>query len=279
MSTFYADGYNDRKAGCNFSAPSIPVYAEEYAEGWRDAGEDLIAPALKARLKRYKDNAASMAARLGLPIVESLAAKDWRNCRYPKPAILSGKNQITRDSKNPRIIYAGSFDRLPLSFVGDACEFGRNIPRGWYTSEDCDTGTLKGAVLSFRDPHRQTNDENENSHVFYLSATYHSDWDGVTVYADSIHTTRRGAALYADECTRVEAEQCREDDARYQLERRAEEAREELHGLNVSTLALIREIKAARQSLTPAICSALTAALKSALRQRAALFQTIQAGV
>lgn len=275
MSTFYADGHNDRKAGRNFSAPSVPVYAEEYAEGWRDAGADLIAPALKARLKRYRDNAASMAARLGLPIVESLAAADWRNNRYPKPAILKGRNQI-RVNHKAREIYADSFDCLPLTLEGDAHDFARLDYTGWFTGEDCDTGLLKGAVLSFRDPHR-TN-ENENSHVFYLAATYHTDWDGVTVYADSIHTTKRDAALYADECARIAAEQCREEDERYQLEQRAAEAREELHGLNVSTLALIREIKAARQTLTPAICSALTATLKSALRQRAELFQTIQAG-
>lgn len=234
----------------------------------------MINQQLQARLKRYKDNAASMAARYP----QSEHYSDWRNCRYPKPAILKGRNQITRDSKNPRVIYADSFECLPLTLEGDSFELAKHTCMGWFTGEDCDTGILKGAVLSFRDPHRTSNDENENSHVFYLAATYHTDGDGVTVYADSVHTTRRDAALYADKCARVEAEQCREDDARYQLEQRAEEAREELHGLNVSTLALIREIKAARQALTPAICSVLTAALKSALRQRAALFQTIQAG-
>jgi len=233
----------------------------------------MINQQLQARLKRYKDNAASMAARYP----QSEHYSDWRNCRYPKPAILKGRNQI-RVNHKAREIYADSFDCLPLTLEGDAHEFARLDYTGWFTGEDCDTGILKGAVLSFRDPHRTSNDENENSHIFYLAATYHTDCDGVTVYADSIHTTKRGAALYADECTRVEAEQCREDDARYQLEQRAEEAREELHGLNVSTLALIREIKAARQALTPAICSVLTATLKSALRQRAALFQTIQAG-
>lgn len=236
----------------------------------------MINQQLQARLKRYRDNAASMASRLGLPIVESLAAADWRNNRYPKPAILYGRDQITINHK-AREIYADSFDCLPLTLEGDAHEFARLDYTGWYTDNFQD-GILKGAVISFRDPHRTSNDENENSHVFYLSATYHTDWDGVTVYADSVHTTRRDAALYADECARIEAEQCREEDERYQLEQRAAEAREELHGLNVSTLALIREIKAARQNLTPAICSVLTAALKSALIQRAALFQTIQAG-
>lgn len=233
----------------------------------------MVSQQLQARLEAYKANAAKMAA--GYPQSAHLAG--WRNNRYPKPAILKGRNQITRDSKNPRIIYADSFDCLPLTLVGDACEFGRNIPHGWYTSDEYDGEILKGAVLSFRHPHKINSDE-DGSHVFYLSASYHSDWDGVTVYTGITHDTKRDAALYADECARVEADECRENDARYQLEQRAIEAREELHELNRETLQLIREIKNARQSFTPAICQALTATLKSALRQRAELFETIQAG-
>lgn len=228
--------------------------------------------ALQARLKQYRARAAEMSARYP----QSAHHSNWKNCRYPKPAILKGRDQIRANHK-ARGIYADGFEDLPLTLEGDACDFARLGHTGWYTSEDGDTGILKGAVLSFRHPHKINSDE-DGSHVFYLSATYHSDWDGITVYTDTIHETRRGAALYADECARVGAEQAREDAEQYEREQRATEAREELHGLNVSTLALIREIKATRKTLTPAICSALTGALKTALRQRAELFQTIQAG-
>ena len=226
----------------------------------------------KIRLEAYKANAAKMAARYP----QSAHYADWRNCRYPKPVILIGRNQIHVNHKE-REIYADSFDCLPLYLQGDAHDFARIGHTGWYTdSGDYPDGVLKGAVLAFRNPHETNNDD--GSHVFYLSATYHSDWDGVTVYLDQIHDTKRDAALYADECARVQAEQCREDDEIYQREQRAIEAREELHALNKNTLQLIREIKTARQSFTPAICQALTGALKTALRQRAELFETIQAG-
>lgn len=230
--------------------------------------------ALQARLKRYKDNAAAMAARYP----QSAHYADWRNNRYPKPAILKSRNQINRRQEDRTVIYADSFDCLPLTLVGDACDFGRNIPCGWYT-DDMEIETLKGAVLSFRNPHRTSSDENENSHVFYLAANYHSDWDGVTVYTDMIHATILDAALYADECARIEAEKCREQAELDYMEQRKDEAKTELHGLNKNTLQLIKEIKQARQRFTPAICQALTSSLKAALRERGELLRTIETGV
>jgi len=230
--------------------------------------------ALQARLKRYKDNAAKMAERYP-------DAHMWQNNRYPKPAILS-KGGHTRSQKDRTIIYADCFADLPLTLIGDACAIASRMRHtGWHTSEDGDAGALKGAVLAFRNPHKVNPERPQPgadlTHLFYVAGTYHTDWDGVTVYLDKIHDTREDAAYYADECARIEAEKCREEDAIYQAEQRQAEAREELHRANKATLELIRETKAA-QPLSPAICAAVQQVIHKYLADRAQLLKTIKTG-
>lgn len=231
----------------------------------------MINPQLQARLKRYKDNAAQRDA---LNPKAAYTPHDWRFYRYPKPAILK-RGQHTRDQKDPRIIYADSFDDLPLIQVGEAHELTRLNHTGWYTSEDgAEYGdeVLKGFVLAYRNPHKL----NDDSRLFYIAATRHSDWDGVTVYADCIHDTPEDAARYADECARVQAEQCREADAIDRAEQRQQEAREELHAANKATLELIREAK--QSTLGPAVCAAVRQVIRAYLADRAELLKTIQTG-
>jgi hypothetical protein len=237
-----------------------------------------INPQLQARLKRYKDNANSRAesVRRNYPNAhpEYLAnAQDWKQNRYPKPAILK-RGSFTRDQKDSRVIYADSFDDLPFIQVGEAHEVTRLNYTGWYTSEDDYTGeVLRGFVLAYRNPHKLNAD---GAHLFYIAAIHHSDWDGVTVYADCIHDTPEDAARYADECARVEAEQCRFEDAVYQQEQRITEAREELHAANKATLELIREAK--QTNLGPAVCAAVRQVIRGYLADRAELLKTIQTG-
>jgi hypothetical protein len=226
--------------------------------------------ALQRRLAAYKANTAKMAERYP----ESAHYSNWRNNRYPKPAILK-RGQHTRSKVDESTIYADCFNDLPLIQVGEAHDICRHLPQGWYTSDDGWTGeTLHGFVLAFRNPHK-LNDA--GAHLFYLAATRHSDWDGVTVYTDSVHDTAEDAARYADECARIDAEEQREADAIYQQEQRIIEAREELHRTNKTTLELIRETKAA-QPLSPAICAAVRQTIRAYLADRAELLQTIKTG-
>lgn len=235
-----------------------------------------INPQLTARLERYKANAQkSLEAVLKhYPNAHPEYIKqrgDWRENRYPRPAILSrGNFYLTHSKDDPRIVYADSFESLPLTLKGDAYDLARGTCCGWYISEFFDE-TQKGAVLSFRNPHKLSI---ADSHLFYVAGTYNSDADGVTVYLDVIHDTPEDAARYADECARIEAEAMREENARYQQEQEREEAREQLHELNKNTLQLIREIKQSRD-FSPAICEALTDTIKAALRERRKLLATI----
>lgn len=248
---------------------------------------NTVNPQLKARLKRYKDNAANhYAATLkNYPNAhpDYLAdAQNWRKNRYPKPAILRNGSSHTRDRNDRSTIYADSFDCLPFTHEAEAHEIDFRLPRGWYT-DDYQDGILKGEVLSFRNPKKLS--END-SHVFYIAATSHSDWDGVTVYTspffDNIEDAARYAddcARYADDCARVEAEQAREDAEAYEREQAREDAREELHAQNKATLELIQELKHVRGlplPKTPAICAAVCQVIRHYLADRAELLKTIK---
>lgn len=233
-----------------------------------------INPQLAARLKRYKDNAAAICKPYAATPETAQAWQSWKAHRYPKPAILRNSPSHTRSKEDRQTIYADSFDCLPFEHVGEAYTINRRLPRGWYT-DDFQNETLKGEVLSFRNPHKLSDNE---SHVFYIAATSHSDWDGVTVYTTPVFDDKEDAARYANECARVEAEQAREYAEAYERDKAREEAREELHAQNKATLELIRELKHVRGlplPKTPAICAAIRQTIRHYLADRRDLLKTI----
>lgn len=125
--------------------------------------------------------------------------------------------------------------------------------------------------------------------TLYIPATRNTDCDGTVHYINDAELVPRGAteddhdkacreaARSADHYAEKEAEDCREDNAKYMAEADIEEARAEIHGINKFVLALLGEIKSAGADFTPAICTALRAEVQQYLRDRREQFKIIKA--
>jgi hypothetical protein len=205
-----------------------------------------------------------------------------RNLSSLIPAALLNPPRVKRDANNPGTLYLDNFNGL----VGyrsheDASKAVPYIIRhnGWYT-DGSNNDTLIPVVVTVRDK-RARNMEFESeyrnpkgSHVWYYAATRHSDWDGVTVYTDELSHTAREAALRADRIAKIEAENCRDEDARYQADAQIIDLKVEIHEINREALPLIREIKQNPTQSAP-ICLAVRKSLESLLRDRTAKFERI----
>lgn len=156
--------------------------------------------------------------------------------------------------------------------TGDASDVLRNAGAwraadgcNWYADHHYDA-VIKSAVLQL--PSR------DGSPV-YIPATYCSDWDGATCWPLDRYDTPEDAARAAAGYAEREAEESRDYYARDAAEQEIEEKRAEIHETNRAALALIREIKAAGASFTPAICGALRDQLRDYLHDRRAAFKRI----
>lgn len=153
--------------------------------------------------------------------------------------------------------------------LGDAHEVCRREGRprliehtGWYCDQWQD-GVIRGRVLQL--PAR-------NGSPVYVAGTYCTDWDGVTLHLSSRFDDACDAALYADECARVAAEQSREHHARDAAEQEAGRLREDIKTTRRAALALLREIRTVYpgRKTTPGaehshICAALRARIENML--------------
>lgn len=156
--------------------------------------------------------------------------------------------------------------------IGDAKEFTRLKHSGWYTDNFQD-GLVKGAVIAIRTGAKEDED---GAHFQYMPATYHTDWDGATIYND-FYACKSDAAIAADGYAEREAEVCREDDAKYQAEHQIDALKEELHDLNKSTLAVIKEVKSGFQvGQFNAICGLIRKSIKTAVERRTEIFEEIE---
>ena len=211
------------------------------------------------RLNQYRENAARMTE----AYKKHGIVHNWKQHRYPK--------LFTRQE---RTNYAESWDDAPFKFEDYADQLANISHTGWYVDDDGVLGTLRGVVLSFRNPHK-LNDRDEG-HRFYVAGTEHSEWGNCTYYPGDIYDNKRSAAYAADSIAEREAgKECdyqREDQAQQDKER----AREDIHTLNKTTLALIKEVKAA-DPFTPAICAALKSSIEDLLQERAKLWKRIEA--
>jgi len=158
--------------------------------------------------------------------------------------------------------------------VGDAADILR---RAWYwrASDSCDWyadndcyAVIKSAVLQL--PARRGTPQ-------YIPAVYCTVWGGATAWPldryDTADEAARAAAGYAER----EAEESREYHAKDAAEQQIEEKRAEIHDINAAALALIREIKAAGASFSPAVCLALRDRLEDMMEERRAAFARIEA--
>ncbi len=125
--------------------------------------------------------------------------------------------------------------------------------------------------------------------TLYIPATRNTDCDGTVHYFGDVERVPKGAteeehdsacreaARSADHYAEKEAEECREDNAKWQAEEDIRQAREEIHEVNKAVLALAREMKQYGPILKPRyICEALRAQIAGYLRDRAEQFKIIK---
>lgn len=177
-------------------------------------------------------------------------------------------------------IYSEQLDQYGVDLGAVDKLFPRLIDHnGWYTDNNWDE-LIVGHVCRMRTPRG----------TLYIPATMRTDSDGAVHYVNDAELVPRGAteeahdlacreaARSADHYAEKEAEDCREDNAKYMAEADIEEAREEIHAINGATLALIREVKRQQKiaDFTPAICGALRDRIADYLRDRAEQFKIIR---
>jgi hypothetical protein len=109
-----------------------------------------------------------------------------------------------------------------------------------------------------------------------MPATYHTDWDGATIY-NEFYDCKSDAANAADGYAERESEDCREDDAKYQAEQRIEDLKTELHDLNKETLALIADVKKQSDIFPKTVCDLIRGRIEEAVERRADIFEKIEA--
>jgi hypothetical protein len=173
------------------------------------------------------------------------AAYACRSAHAYRVAHLSGGwNQP--DNEGARFV--DSLDDAGLRLAGYADAYIRINHTGWY----CDTSqhdTFRGAVLQFPARKRRP--------VFI--AAYREPWnDGYRVdVRGGLFGDAQDAAHAADEFARIAAEHARDYDEAWQSGARYAALGELIGERRREALALIREIKAARQAFPPAICQTL----------------------
>lgn len=202
----------------------------------------------------------------------------WRDTRQhhpspwgaPRPNNVRGpKGQIYSDSLDQYGADLGTLDKLyPRMFDHT----------GWY-ADNYQDALIVGHVCRMRSPRG----------TLYIPATRNTDCDGTVHYFGDVERVPKGAteeehdsacreaARSADHYAEKEAEECREDNAKWQAEEDIRQAREEIHSINQTTLSLIREIKQHGKKYTPAVCIALASTIRAGLRDRAEQFKIIKA--
>ena len=165
-------------------------------------------------------------------------------------------------------------------YIGDWNEFsgGARYLRdtsGFYTDSYC-SETMRGGVVRLRTAR----------FTMYIPCTYHSDWDGASLYyrdaervprnaTESDHeTAAHEAARMAYQWAESEAEIAREDHAKYLASEDIERARAEIHNTNKQALALLAEIKG--NQYTDNVCAALRHRLQEFITDRKRQFKVIE---
>lgn len=216
----------------------------------------------KQRLESYRAKAAECQGRGHLA-----------NWKYWKRHIWSTRDNARGPDGQ---IYSESLEQYGDN-LGDAHELDRGMKHtGWY-ADNWHDDLMRGAVCKMR----------TSRGIYYIPATYCTGWDGTIHYMnDAVLVSKGGdeydhdqaireAARSADHWAEREADEAREYHAKDQAEQKIEAAREEIHDINQRALALIREIKAAGKSYTPAVCDAIRATLQGAVDKRRRAFRRI----
>ena len=211
---------------------------------------------IKNRLAFYKKRAS-----------ESQYLKTWKEARYPRrKGYYKEYNAISYGEKGE--IYADNFDIIGEK-IADSHELIRLRHTGYY-ADSFQGGVIRGAIVKLKTARG----------VYYIPATYCTDWEGITLHMKSAEIVEKGGsedshegarvriAYLADSYAEQEAENAREEDAKFQAEQKIESLKEDKQRAREAARDLIKDIRAqrARGDIAAGICSLLTRELMQ-LRQ------------
>jgi len=204
---------------------------------------------------------------------------NWRLHRHSKPKTIKAAGIKAVLSPDRKKWFVDNLDTAPFINLGDASQHCRLDHSGWYADQYYDN-LIKPAVVAVRNPRKLygETDDGTKTHLVFFAATYHSNFDMATIYTYS-HETARDAAMYADRCAELEAEQWREETAKNEAELDIEQAREAIHAINRQVLQLIKEAKAQTDTFGPALCQAIRNTVAAYLADRKKQFCIIQARI
>ena len=172
---------------------------------------------IKNRLALYKKRAS-----------ESQYMRTWKEARYPRRAgYYKEYNAINYGEKGQ--IFADNFDIVGEK-IGDCHEIlSPRMRNTGYYADSFQCGVIRGAIVKLKTARG----------VYYIPATYCTEWEGVTLHMESAELVKKGLnedchegarvrmAYLSDSYAEREAENAREEDAKFQAEQKIESLKEE----------------------------------------------------
>jgi hypothetical protein len=205
---------------------------------------------IKNRLALYKKRAS-----------ESQYMRTWKEARYPRRAGYY-KDYCAINYGEKGQIFTDNFDIIGEK-IGDCHEIlSPRMRNTGYYADSFQCSVIRGAIVKLKTARG----------VYYIPATYCTDWDGVTLHMESAELVKKGLsedchegarvrmAYLADSYAEHEAERAREDDAKFQAEQKIESLKEDKQRAREAARDLIKDIRAQRErgEIAGGICSLLT---------------------
>jgi len=190
-------------------------------------------------------------------------AKEWRASVKTRAQMLAscGTGQTNRNGK---ICVHETDDFAPVVW-NSKTDNRRNIT-GYYADNFQDS-CIYWCVVKIAPANRKHNRE-----ALFAPVTYSDGFEGVTIHVDHSGSLD-DAQQWGEQIAAREAEECREDDAKFQAEQQIEEAREAIHAINRKVIPCLRELKTV--SLSSGICAVLREKIMDYLQERDSLFNQI----
>ena len=141
------------------------------------------------------------------------------------------------------------------------------LDEGWYT-DSCYSDTINGVVLAVGRHHEEYTQDYSGEGLF-MAGTKHSGCDGVTLYVDTFKSYD-DAKRFANARAEYEAEECREEDEKFQREQQIEELKSGIVVARQSCLTLLRDMRPLRKGMSmfpESVCSELQRVVRGYLAE------------
>lgn len=174
---------------------------------------------------------------------------------------------LTTSPDDPKCKYLADFDQIAHRDLQDVHDVFPCRPRGWYV-DSCMESLCIGVVLRMpsRKDRSSAGTRSKESRMVWLAGHYVTDWDDVTVYTIPFES-REDAARFADSCAEQYAEECREENERFEAEQRLIELKADLKEKRQHCLKLIREYKQEREGIIQSLRDVLLDAIWDEVRE------------